>query len=183
MDPYYRTLAGFEALVEKEWCSFGHMFGLRAHSDSPTESSPVFLQWLDAVWQLVRQYPSSFEFTGHYLERLVEGLYSAGFLNFAGNCERERKEKLKELHEAGRGALSLFAYLREHAMEGHMTAPLLNPLYRPPAHVLGSGRAPTLRAVDVLRPCCELQGLEVWQSVYMRDNLVLHHRCVSGSRV
>lgn len=52
MDPYYRTLEGFEVLVEKEWCSFGHMFGLRAHSDSPTESSPVFLQWLDAVWQV-----------------------------------------------------------------------------------------------------------------------------------
>eukprot|EP00903_Cladosiphon_okamuranus_P015602 g14407.t1 len=177
MDPYYRTLAGFEVLVEKEWCSFGHMFGLRAHSDSPTESSPVFLQWLDAVWQLVRQYPSSFEFTGHYLERLVEGVYSAGFLNFAGNCERERREKLKELQDAGSGALSLFAYLREHAMEGHMTAPLLNPLYRPPAHVIGAaGRAPSVRAVDILRPCCELQGLEIWQSVYMRDNLLLHHR-------
>lgn len=52
LDPYYRTLEGFEVLVEKEWCSFGHMFGLRAHSDSPTESSPVFLQWLDAVWQV-----------------------------------------------------------------------------------------------------------------------------------
>lgn len=34
--------------------------------------------------QLVRQYPSSFEFTGHYLERLVEALYSAAFLTFAG---------------------------------------------------------------------------------------------------
>ncbi|CAN0090610.1 unnamed protein product, partial [Ectocarpus sp. 4 AP-2014] len=180
MDPYYRSLEGFEVLVEKEWCSFGHMFGLRAHSDSPTESSPVFLQWLDAVWQqLVRQYPSSFEFTGHYLERLVEGVYSAGFLNFAGNCERERKEKLKELRETGSGALSLFTYLREHAMEGTMTAPMLNPLYRPPPYTLaggGGGRVPTLRAVDVLRPCCELQGLEVWKTVYMRDNLLLHHR-------
>lgn len=38
--------------------------------------------------QLVRQYPSSFEFTGHYLERLVEGVYSAGFLNFAGERKR-----------------------------------------------------------------------------------------------
>ena len=54
LDPYYRTLEGFEVLVEKEWCSFGHMFGARAHSDSPTESSPVFLQWLDAVWQVRR---------------------------------------------------------------------------------------------------------------------------------
>lgn len=58
-----------------------------------------------------------------------------------------------------------------------MTAPLLNPLYRPPAHnVGGSGRVPSLRAVDILRPCCELQGLEIWQAVYMRDNLLLHHR-------
>lgn len=58
MDPYYRTLEGFEVLVEKEWCSFGHMFGLRAHSDSPTESSPVFLQWLDTVWQVTAKFES-----------------------------------------------------------------------------------------------------------------------------
>lgn len=59
-----------------------------------------------------------------------------------------------------------------------MTAPLLNPLYRPPryTHGGGGGRVPALRAVDVLRPCCELQGLEVWKTVYMRDNLLLHHR-------
>lgn len=37
--------------------------------------------------QLVRQYPTSFEFTGHYLERLVEGLYSASFINFAGQVD------------------------------------------------------------------------------------------------
>lgn len=66
-----------------------------------------------------------------------------------------------------------------------MTSPLLNPLYRPPTSesitrgcgVVGKGPgAPTFRAVDVLRPCCEAQGLEIWQAVYMRDNLLLHHR-------
>jgi hypothetical protein len=57
LDPYYRTLQGFAVLVEKDWCSFGHMIARRCgHADknhADEQRSPIFLQWLDSVWQVM----------------------------------------------------------------------------------------------------------------------------------
>ena len=77
LDPYYRTLQGFAVLVEKEWLSFGHQFATRLghgqHSVKRTQyCSPVFVQWLDAVWQVVDQFPSCFEFDERYLITLID---------------------------------------------------------------------------------------------------------------
>ena len=55
MDPYYRTLKGFRALIEKEWLALGHPFTDRAcHVNKNTNASvsPVFLQFLDCVHQV-----------------------------------------------------------------------------------------------------------------------------------
>ncbi len=73
LDPYYRTIEGFQVLVEREWVSFGHKFADRCgqgqSGDDPNERCPVFLQWIDCVHQLVQQFPCSFEFNLHYLVR------------------------------------------------------------------------------------------------------------------
>eukprot|EP00026_Physarum_polycephalum_P009588 Phypoly_transcript_09716.p1 GENE.Phypoly_transcript_09716~~Phypoly_transcript_09716.p1 ORF type:complete len:414 (+),score=31.41 Phypoly_transcript_09716:102-1244(+) len=59
LDPYYRTIRGLEVLIEKEWLSFGHKFqqrtghGNKNHSDD--QRSPIFLQFVDALWQVMQQ--------------------------------------------------------------------------------------------------------------------------------
>ncbi|XP_012584919.1 PREDICTED: myotubularin-related protein 2, partial [Condylura cristata] len=59
LDGHYRTVRGFQVLVEKEWLSFGHRFQLRlGHGDknhADADRSPVFLQFVDCVWQMTRQ--------------------------------------------------------------------------------------------------------------------------------
>ena len=72
LDGYYRTIDGFVALVQREWLDFGHMFSKRFHQhgdpadynaggDEDDEEqdlvdfSPIFLQWVETVWQLLVQ--------------------------------------------------------------------------------------------------------------------------------
>ena len=48
-----------QVLIQKEWLSFGHRFYDRTLlSQTQDEHSPVFLQWLDCVWQVQRHSPS-----------------------------------------------------------------------------------------------------------------------------
>jgi len=156
LDPYYRTLAGFQVLVEKDFVAFGHKFldrsGLLSSdkffhasqadnggegssgasgngggggggdddgggppSSAPSgaqaffasvskqlsgaigsnghlkETSPVFHQFLDCVYQLVGQHPTRFEFNELYLRTLLEHAYSGQFGTFLFNAERDRR--------------------------------------------------------------------------------------------
>lgn len=110
LDPYYRTLRGFEVVIEKEWLSFGHKFAQRVgHGDdrhSDADRSPVFLQFIDCVWQVrkyctltiiqnshcflfelqvTRQFPNAFEFNEHFLITILDHLYSCLFGTFLCN--------------------------------------------------------------------------------------------------
>jgi len=51
--------------------AFGHKFHDRLNSPGSDESSPVFIQFLDCTWQLLDQFPTSFEFGNGYLVTLA----------------------------------------------------------------------------------------------------------------
>ena len=71
IDPFYRTFKGFQILVQREWLEFGHKFadrcGLLGGCEDLNERCPVFLQFLDCVHQLLKQFPTAFEFNHAYL--------------------------------------------------------------------------------------------------------------------
>lgn len=71
---------GFQWLVEREWLAFGHKFadrcGHTVAADDPNERAPVFLQWLDCVFQVTQQFPCAFQFNEAFL---VSELYAFSF--------------------------------------------------------------------------------------------------------
>lgn len=87
MDPPSRTIPGFQSLIEKEWVALGHRFTYRCGIvyQSDAEESPLFLLFLDCVWQLLQQFPSEFEFSEIYLTSLWDSIGLAMFRNFIFN--------------------------------------------------------------------------------------------------
>ncbi|XP_054707043.1 myotubularin-related protein 6-like [Uloborus diversus] len=153
-DPYYRTITGFQALLEKEWLSFGHKFTDRCGlvQGDPKEAAPVFTQFVDAVWQLTHQFPSSFQFNERFLLTVHDHVHSCQFGTFVGNCEKERADlRLSER------TYSLWGYMSNHLSE------FLNPLYR--------------REVDrVLHPSPAPQAIQFWRGMYNRFEDGVHPR-------
>ncbi|CAH0486358.1 unnamed protein product [Peronospora farinosa] len=94
VDPYFRTWKGFQVLIEKEWLSFGHPFHLRhSHGEkADTQESPIFIQFLDCISQLVRIYPTYFEFNEGLLLLLADALYSCRFGTFFFDCKKHRED-------------------------------------------------------------------------------------------
>ncbi|CUA68116.1 Phosphoinositide 3-phosphatase [Schizosaccharomyces pombe 972h-] [Rhizoctonia solani] len=55
------------------------------------ETSPVFHQFLESLWQIHRQFPTRFEYNEDFLLKVHYHLNSCQFGTFLFNCERERR--------------------------------------------------------------------------------------------
>jgi myotubularin-related protein 1/2 len=148
-DPYYRTFEGFAVVVEKEWILAGHRFAIRVGHASGDHAhdqrSPVFIQWLDAVWQLLTRFPGTFEFSGGFLRAIADALYSGQYGTFLYDCQRERDEA-----GVGQGTVSLWTELM---VRRKMFA---DPLYEP--------MAGPLPVIQVRQPSDF--PVEVWSELY-----------------
>ncbi|KRY77383.1 Myotubularin-related protein 6 [Trichinella pseudospiralis] len=148
LDPFYRTIKGFETLIEKEWLQFGHKFSDRyghIYTSDSKELAPVFTQFLEAVWQLTVQYPLEFEFNEFFLLTLHDHLHSCNFGTFLYNSTKDRIQS-----KVSSRTYSLWGYM------SRLEESLRNPLYDPSD------------IKDILKPDLRPQQINYWRAMYNR---------------
>ncbi|XP_065870434.1 phosphatidylinositol-3-phosphatase myotubularin-1-like isoform X1 [Euphorbia lathyris] len=123
-------------------------------SHAQNNCSPIFLQWVDCVSQLIRMYPFAFEFGPAFLVDLLDCVLSCRFGNFFCNSEKERQQ-VGVSEECG----CLWTYLADLRYSEGRSHSHYNPFYDaqkhncpllPPAAAL----APTLWPQFQLRWAC-----------------------------
>lgn len=163
LDPYYRTITGMAVLIEKDWCSFGHKFrdrcgGGEEQSYHPDERSPVFLQFLDTVFQVMEQFPTAFEYNGHFLTFLADHVHSSLFGTFLANSDKERRVDLNVCNET----VSVWSYVLEYKerFSNYMYRPYSSPIW----------------------PCCTISKLKLWDRYFLRWDPAAHPNWLMGEQ-
>ena len=157
MDPYYRTLFGFLCLLEMEWLSFGHKFCDRlGHmvGMKESEASPVFLQFIDCVFQIMTQFPTHFEFTQVLLMCIIYHASSSQYGTFLFNTPKERKD-----NKLPKTTISLWSSILAEKEN------FLNPLYK-----FKCGAKDNQKENSVILPKCSIRDLTFWKEFYLNDS-------------
>jgi myotubularin-related protein 1/2 len=163
MDPFYRTIEGFVVLVEKEWVGFGHKFAERCghgkNSDPyDKQRSPIFLQWIDCVFQVLHQFPDHFQFNGKFLSDLIDEVYSCRFGTFLYDSLRDSVEaRDRSKKDPDRTTISVWGMFVD------------NPRYLNPSFMRRHSHAD-----QILRPSADLEKLALFLYFYKRwDNATM----------
>ena len=155
LDPFYRTINGFAVLVEKDWLSFGHQFGLRngfAEKEKQDQASPIFLQFLDAVHQLLEQFPNAFEFNEKFLLFLAKRYNLNLYGTFMFNNEKERVER-----NARENTASVWTEIFKDLK------PYLNVYY-------------DANSIKILEPNYSYYNIKLWTTFFMENNIYLENK-------
>ena len=174
MDPHYRTIKGFQCLIQKMWVIFGHPFAKRvAHikvikkeEKDENAESPVFLHFLDCVQQLLVQFPSAFEFSETYLLGILDCVYSCMFETFLFDCEKDRTTICVQENRANRLA-SFWDYIMENLGSTEFTL-FLNPLYEFQRTSLITEDEKPKEAEPYLVGSTDTPCLKFWASCFLR---------------
>ena len=156
LDPFYRTINGFAVLIEKDWLSFGHQFALRngimkKPGGGDDQASPIFLQFLDAVHQLLLQNPNSFEFNENFLLFLAKNYNLNLYGTFMFNNDKHRKD-----NNAKEKTISVWTEIYRNY------EPYLNIYYSP-------------NSVKILKPNFAYYNIQLWRAFFMRNNPYLRN--------
>lgn len=138
-----------------------------SQATKPREISPVFHQFLDATYQLLRQHPTRFEFNERFLRRLLYHLYSCQYGTFLYNNERQRRDA--RVHEQ---TASVWDYFLSRRPE------FINPKYDAS---IDSGDRQQERLIFP-----KLEEVRWWHQVFNRTdedmNSVLHEQAAAQKR-
>lgn len=136
----------FFASVQNKFSSQSHL----------KETSPVFHQFLESLWQIQRQFPTRFEYNEEFLLKLHYHLNSCQFGTFLFNCERERRTSEGDQPNAEQQTHSVWDWF--DAQESQWR----NPNYD------ASLNLPTSRDMGVLLP--DTKDVRFWFRLYGRGD-------------
>ncbi|KAH8928317.1 phosphatases II [Atractiella rhizophila] len=165
---YIENGAAFLASVQKR---------LEGKSSAFKETCPVFLQYLDCTWQVMRQFPNRFEFNELFLRRMGYHVFSCQYGTFLWNCERDRLED-----EAAKRTRSVWEELLDYDSSSDtfkLKEEYRNPLYRPELDEREKGKRAEDSDLGVL--LVDPQDVKFWAEWFGREEEEMNFRDEYGA--
>ncbi|XP_022672221.1 myotubularin-related protein 10-B-like [Varroa destructor] len=161
LDPRCRTLRGLENLISREWVAMGHPFAERlghirgiSCNNTPLEPAPMYLLFLDCVWQLLQQFPTCFEFSETFLCRMWDHCLVSLYEAFVFNNHKERS-KAKQNGSMYRRLFDWSDWLGPQDLE----------LFRNPFYLLSNNFRIKENPLEL---DYTVKGLDLWSQCYFR---------------